>query len=590
MSDALRKAMGWQTMIRVVVLLLILLSAILIQAGSGVELGISFLYALNGAALLLGLFHWTIGRHLPPATAAHIQLLGDLAIVTVLVYSSGGPDSVFNFLYLVVIGAAAFLLHRKGAVLVASLAAILYGSIVLLLAYGVLPPPPLAPGPDWGAARVRYNLAITVAGFYAVAFMVSYLSEKLASAREELVIRQKALHRLQNLYGNVIATMSSGLLTTDASQRVTFVNRAGGDLLRVDPALAAGRPIKELGFVFPQDMEATLSRARGRETYRGEIDVVRENRRQVLGYSLRAMKDADGEGTLILFQDLTEMKKLERQARFNEQLAAVGELAAGIAHEIRNPLASISGSVQVLSNELSVGSAERRLMEIIVSESNRLSKILEEFLRFVRPQERRVAIFDVAQSLAEVMDLFRLSDEVSDAHAILVDVEPRSSFLSGDRDQIRQIVYNVAKNAVRAMTAGGALTVVGREEDAWYSIRFTDTGRGMNEEELSRLFTPFSTAFDGGTGLGMAIVRRIVEEHGGAIDADSRPGEGTSVTVLLPQSAAERRQGAETARERKATLERGPSARASNAKDAVNRMTGTTRAFSREQILSTGRR
>lgn len=264
------------------------------------------------------------------------------------------------------------------------------------------------------------------------------------------------------------------------------------------------------------------------------------------------MKDADGEGTLILFQDLTEIKKLERQARFNEQLAAVGELAAGIAHEIRNPLASISGSVQVLSNELSVGSAERRLMEIIVSESNRLSKILEEFLRFVRPQERRVAIFDVAQSLAEVMDLFRLSDEVSDAHAIRVDVEPRSSFLSGDRDQIRQIVYNVAKNAVRAMTAGGALTVVGREEDAWYSIRFTDTGRGMNEEELSRLFTPFSTAFDGGTGLGMAIVRQIVEEHGG----DRRglaAGRGHERDRAPSQSAAERREGAETARERKAT-------------------------------------
>jgi signal transduction histidine kinase len=191
----------------------------------------------------------------------------------------------------------------------------------------------------------------------------------------------------------------------------------------------------------------------------------------------------------------------------------------------------------VLSNDLTVGSAERRLMEIIVSESNRLSKILEDFLRFVRPQERRVATFDVALNLSEVMDLFRLSDEVSDAHTIEVDVHPASSELSGDRDQIRQIVYNVAKNAVRAMAAGGRLRVVGREEDAWYSIRFIDTGRGMNEEELARLFTPFSTAFDGGTGLGMAIVRRIVEDHGGAIDAESIPGEGTTVTVLLPRDA-----------------------------------------------------
>ncbi len=541
MSDSLRRSLNWLTTIRIVVLILILLSAILVQAGAGVQFETSFLYGLNAAALLLALFHWTAGRHLSPRFSAYLQLLGDLGIVTVLVYASGGPDSVFNFLYLFVIGAAAFLLYRTGAVLVASLAAILYGSAVQLLAYGILPQPPLAPTADWEGARVRFNLVITVVAFYLVAFMVSYLSEKLRTAREELAVRQKALQRLQNLYGNVIATMSSGLLTTDSNQRVTFLNRAGGDLLGLDPARAAGRPLADLGFVFPDDWDSIRDRARGRETYRGEIDVDHQASRQVLGYSLRMLKDADGEeGTLILFQDLTEMKKLERRARFNEQLAAVGELAAGIAHEIRNPLASISGSVQVLSNELSVGSAERRLMEIIVSESNRLAKILEEFLRFVRPQERRVAVFDVAQTVTEVMDLFRLSDEVSDAHRIQVQVAPPSSRLSGDRDQIRQIIYNVAKNAVRAMAAGGTLTVQGREEDAWYSIRFIDTGHGMSQEELSRLFTPFSTAFDGGTGLGMAIVRKIVEDHGGAIDAESRPGEGTTVTILLPRTAQKR--------------------------------------------------
>jgi two-component system sensor histidine kinase PilS (NtrC family) len=253
------------------------------------------------------------------------------------------------------------------------------------------------------------------------------------------------------------------------------------------------------------------------------------------------LEGADGdEGTLILFQDLTDVKKLERRARFNEQLAAVGELAAGIAHEIRNPLASISGSVQVLSSELSVGSTERRLMDIIVSESNRLSGILEEFLRFVRPQERRVARFDVATTVAEVMEIFRLSDEVSDAHAIALDVSPPSSILSGDRDQIRQILYNVAKNAVRAMDAGGKLTVSGREEAGQYVIRFADTGRGMSPDELARLFTPFSTAFDGGTGLGMAIVRRIVEDHGGSIDVESHAGEGTTVTIHLPREARSR--------------------------------------------------
>jgi two-component system sensor histidine kinase PilS (NtrC family) len=539
--DSLMRSLGWLTIIRIVILLLILLSAVLVQAGSGAQIEIAFLFFLNAGALVLALFHWTAGRHLDSLFAAYLQLFGDLALVTVLVYSSGGPDSVFNFLYLVVIGTSAFLMSRIGAVVIATASAVLYGSMVQLLVYGVLPAPALAPTTNWESVRVRYNLVISVAAFYGVAFMASYLAEKLRETRTELDLRQQALQRLQDLHGNVIATMSSGLLTTDSSLRATFLNRAGGDLLGTDPSRAPGTPISELGFDFAEEWDQIRERLGDRQTYRGEIELDRDNSRHVLGFSLRVLKDAvGGEGALLLFQDLTEMKKLERKARFNEQLAAVGELAAGIAHEIRNPLASISGSVQVLSNELNVGSAERRLMEIIVSESERLSKTIEDFLRFVRPQERRVAVFDVAMTVTEVMDLFRLSNEVSGAHQISIDVSPPTSMLSGDRDQIRQIVYNVAKNAVRAMSQGGKLTVIGREDDAWYTIRFVDTGQGMSQEQLARLFTPFSTAFDGGTGLGMAIVRRIVQDHGGTIDAESRPGEGTTVIVLLPRRAERR--------------------------------------------------
>jgi signal transduction histidine kinase len=158
----------------------------------------------------------------------------------------------------------------------------------------------------------------------------------------------------------------------------------------------------------------------------------------------------------------------------------------------------------------------------------------------VRPHERRVAVFDVAKTISEVMEIFRLSDEVSDAHSIELDVRPASSLLDGDPNQIRQIVYNVAKNAVRAMDAGGKLTISGREENGWYVMRFADTGRGMSPDQLARLFTPFSTAFDDGTGLGMAIVRRIVEDHGGTIDVESHAGEGTTVAIHLPREARAR--------------------------------------------------
>jgi two-component system sensor histidine kinase PilS (NtrC family) len=546
-TDSLRRSLAWLCAVRIVIIMLILVSAVLVQSGSGAAAEISFLYRIAIAGFLLSLFHWTTANRLPARTSAWIQVFGDLALVTLLVYSSGGPDSVFTFFYVVVIGTAGFLLHRLGAVLTASTAAILYGSMVELVTYGALPVPPFAALSEWTGPRVRYNVAITVVGLFGVAFMVAYLSEKLLLAREELARQQRALSKLQHLYGNVIASLSSGLLTTDSRQRVTFLNAPGGEMLGLEPAAVAGRFLADLDLPFPCDWESIRKRARGREPYRAETEFDRFGVRRVLGYSLRVLEGPEGdEGTLILFQDLTDVKKLERRVRFNEQLAAVGELAAGIAHEIRNPLASISGSVQVLSNELSVGSTERRLMEIIVSESNRLSGILEEFLRFVRPQERRVADFDVAKTISEVMEIFRLSDEISDSHHIEVDVRPAQYILPGDRDQVRQIVYNVAKNAVRAMTAGGTLTVVGREAADGYEIRFTDTGRGMSPDELSRLFTPFSTAFDDGTGLGMAIVRKIVEDHGGTIDAESRPGEGTTVTISLPR-ASSAREAAETA-------------------------------------------
>jgi two-component system sensor histidine kinase PilS (NtrC family) len=538
------RSLNLLTAIRLAVLIVILISAILLHTSSSGDLPITFLYfllGLNGAALTLGIFQWTMGRSLPYTVCAYVQSLGDTVLVTLLVYASGGPFSVFNFLFLVVIGVSAFLLARPGSIVVATAAALSYGTVVELLAKGVLPAPPVTPVSDWAGSQVRYNFGISVVGFYGVAFMAAYLSENLRATRTELGRRQKALQKLQNLHGNVIATMSSGLMTTDSQQRITFVNPAGGALLGVDPARAVGMLLSDFDFELPENWTTVWNRDGGWDNFRGEIEINRKSSRRMIGYSFRGLTDADGElGVLILFQDLTEIKKLQQRARFNEQLAAVGELAAGIAHEIRNPLASISGSVQVLSNELTVGSAERRLMEIIVSESNRLSKILGDFLKFVRPQERRVADFDVANTLTEVMDLFKLSDEVSDAHRIEVAVEPPHSTLSGDRDQVRQIIYNIAKNAVRAMDAGGKLTVVGQEKPDWYSIRFIDTGRGMNQEELSRLFTPFSTAFDGGTGLGMAIVRRIVEDHGGSIEADSTPGEGTTVTVILPRQAARR--------------------------------------------------
>ncbi len=296
MDESLRRSLRWLTTIRVAVFFLILLSAILVQAGSAPasllpdsrteDVDISYLYGLCAAAFVLSLFHWTIGRFLPPRLEAYVQILGDLGLVCMLVYSSGGPTSVFTFLYLVVIGAAAFLLYRTGAVVIASVAALAHGLMVELTAYEILPRPRMASVAVWGPERIGYNLAITIIGFYGVAFMVSYLSEKLRGTREELESRQKALSRIQTLYANVIASMSSGLVTTDSRQRVTFLNQAGGEILGIVPARATGRLLQEIGLDLPSDWDEIRHRTRGRDGYRAEIEIPYGESRRVIGYSV----------------------------------------------------------------------------------------------------------------------------------------------------------------------------------------------------------------------------------------------------------------------------------------------------------------
>jgi len=228
------------------------------------------------------------------------------------------------------------------------------------------------------------------------------------------------------------------------------------------------------------------------------------------------------------------MKKLEAELRLKERMAAVGELSAGIAHEIRNPLAAIAGSAQVLRNSTSLQPHEQRLMSIVLKETERLNKSIAEFLRFVRPQEKHAAEFDIAASLAETLELLANSPELRAEHTIDCQIEPPSFHIIGDADQIRQVFWNLARNAFQAMPAGGALRVRTAVVDDNYQIIFTDNGRGMTEGDLRRLFQPFRTNFPSGTGLGMAISYRIVQEHGGKIDVSSREGIGTTITVSLP--------------------------------------------------------
>jgi two-component system sensor histidine kinase PilS (NtrC family) len=527
--------------VRVVVVTTLLLGALIIQYTVAEVLPIDYLYATAAVTYGLTLLYIGVGQIIRSRKInLAIQVAGDLLVETLLVYFTGALDSPFSFLYLVSIITASMMLFRRGGLFAASGAVILYGVLGDLIFYNLIPLPqqswivPTA----WTTSRLYLNIATNFAGFYATALLTSYISEKLQKTSEELDANRQNLAALRALNENVVESIPSGLITLSPEGIAMFINPAGCHILRTEPRSVIGRHIAELGFFRSEEWDEarrTLSMEPVLRVEKNNFRVADDERS--LGYALTPLNTLQGvaSGYTVIFQDLTEMKKLEAELRLKDRMAAVGELSAGIAHEIRNPLAAIAGSVQVLKKSEALSPQEQRLMSIILKESDRLNKTIAEFLRFVRPQEKRTAEFDIAATLCETLELMTNSPELRADHQIEQHIAPASFTLVGDSDQIRQVFWNLARNAFQAMPSGGLLRVTTEVGADAYRICFADSGRGMSELDLRRLFQPFRTNFPSGTGLGMAISYRIVQAHGGEIDVASRPGAGTMITVSLPK-------------------------------------------------------
>jgi two-component system sensor histidine kinase PilS (NtrC family) len=529
--------------IRVVVVTTLLLAALIIQYTVRELLPINYLYTTAAITYGLTLFYIGIAQVASRKINLILQVAGDLVVETVLVYFTGGLDSPFSFLYLVSIITASMLLYRRGGLLSASGAVILYGVLGDLLIYKIVPLPEQSwlVLTEWTLPRLYLNLATNFAGFYATALLTSYLSEKLQKTSKELDANRQNLAELRALNQNVVESIPSGLITLSPDGIATFINPAGCFILREDAQAIVGRPIAELGFYGDGEWDELRDGLSGGAVIRREKnDVAIGDELRTIGFAVTPLNTIEGaaSGYTLIFQDLTDMKTLEAELRLKDRMAAVGELSAGIAHEIRNPLAAIAGSVQVLKKSAALNPQEQRLMSIILKESERLNKTIADFLRFVRPQEKRPAEFDIAASLGETLDLLRNSAEVTARIAIEDEIVPPSYTMVGDSDQIRQVFWNIARNALQAMPDGGTLRVTTAAAADHYNITFNDNGRGMNDADQRRLFQPFRTNFPTGTGLGMAISYRIVQEHGGRIEVTSHEGTGTSIMVSLPVSAA----------------------------------------------------
>ncbi len=503
-----------------------------------------FVLGLAGLTFALTLVYLALyqllGGHYP--LQAYVQFGGDLLLVSVLVQGSGGLASPFSMLYLIVIAVASTLLRRRVGVTVASAAYLLY---VLL----VLAPYRDLPAGGFGAlaleGRLFYNLVAHLLGFYAVAFLTSYLARDVTRAERELEAKSEDLADLQVVHRDVIESITSGLITTGLDGQITSVNQAGRKILRKNEAELVGTRVQDSGLLPPERWAELTAASGSRRRLRSEAEITAGGEPAFVGFSISRLADAEGtlRGYIVIFQDLTRWRRLQEEVRIKDRMAAVGELAAGLAHEIGNPLAAISGSVQMLSTSAAGAAgtggdaAERKLIDILLKESQRLDRTIKGFLRFARPRERAGVEFDVARLLAENFELLRNSQEVSDHHRLEIHLDPPSARLVADPDQVSQIFWNLARNALRAMPDGGQLRVVGEEQEDCYRLQVIDTGHGMTEEQRANLFHPFRSFFDSGTGIGMAIVYRIVQEHGGTVAVDSRPGAGTAITVELPATS-----------------------------------------------------
>ena len=547
MDVDLRRKLGRLILIRAIISTVLLGTATFVQItapGSFPLDPIFFLFALIFALTIsYAITLRFVERH---RWLVDVQLAGDALIVSAFVYFTGGITSYFSSLYVLPIIAASVVQYRRGGILVATLSTVLYSGLVLWQYFavsGLLHDSWLAsnnvglPAPS----AAGYIVAMNVFGFVAVAVLSGSLAEGARTAGARLEIASTRIADMQALNEHVINSLPSGLATTDTSQRILTFNHAAQTITGLAPGAVFGRPIADVLQLPPQLLEALETDANGVAARRVEFRYRTADGRDIeIGLGATYLETPGGRaGLLFTFQDVTSIKKLERDVRIQQRLAAVGEMAAGIAHEIRNPLASMSGSIQILRQELPLSAEQEQLMDIVLRESERLNTTIGSFLAYARPQRFAIARFDVRRALNDTALLLRNSAEVLEGHVIDVDLPEGELWYEADEGQIKQIVWNLATNGLRAMPAGGRLRLTGAVEPGSEGVAITveDEGVGIPADELDRLFQPFHGTFAKGSGLGLAIVHRIVADYSGEIQVSSRPGVGTTVSVRLPARA-----------------------------------------------------
>ena len=565
MTEAnLSRRLKWLTLFRVVFVSLLFGATVLFNLDDGTSLlrytSHIVLYYITTVTFSISFIYLILLRVLKDERSlvklTYFQVVGDVVLSAALVAITGGTDSVFTFFFSLVIFYAAIILYRRGALLTATASTLLF-LFIGLSEIGVLPEgirftegldglpgaPPVMAGAAGKSEVLRalqsriYNLVINIVAFYSIAMLASYLAEQVRRESEGHRETRHSLEDLQALHRNIVQSLRSGLVTISLDGKISFYNAEIEALSAEREGDLEGADVRD---VFPA-LRHILGNPDKHELLTTEVTTqMIEGRSTLLQWSISPLLDGAGDriGQVLFVQDVTRIRNMEEQIKRAEQFAVIGELAARIAHEIRNPLASISGCIQMLDTAQNDEETSSRLMGIVLREVAHLNVWINEFLDFSRPPTLERQTFDLATMISETAEAFRHDEAMR--NTVLEVNTPDSRRVQGDPVRMKQVLWNLLKNSSQAMPFGGTIRVdledVEHEGESVVRASVKDEGTGISPENQERIFDPFFTTKQGGTGLGLATCFRIVQEHGGSMDVESVEGRGSTFNIYLPQA------------------------------------------------------
>jgi two-component system, NtrC family, sensor histidine kinase PilS len=468
-----------------------------------------------------------------------------VVLITALVYVTGGIRSIYSVFYPLVIIYSVLFLAKGGGLIIASASSIFYGLLIDLEYYNIIHPIYAIAVHDYdsSAGYVFTRIFIHILSFYIIALLTSFVVEQERKARILLAEKETAFDQLDLLHRSIIESVDTGIMTINRQGKIKSFNRAAEEISGLTFAEVENRNIVEIFPYFVHIKEKITQ-----EDYKSSIKnsynlefTSKGNKHLILGCSVSVLKDNKDKriGDILIFQDLTSIKKMEEALEKNKRLAIIGEMAAGLAHEMRNPLASISGSIQVLRKDIKLSDMDERLMQIILRGKDQLENIIKDFLLLARPIQGNQQTILMSEIIEDVVESIKYVPDWNENITVSLSLSDNLT-VCANRAEIREVVWNLILNSIQAMPEGGILSIETKKNlsddstNEFLEIRISDTGYGIDEKYLNKIFEPFFTTKERGTGLGLAIVNKLVAGYAGTTKIESNIERGTTFSLTLP--------------------------------------------------------